>query len=63
METFQCFWRQGYRSYAVGSRLRAVTVSDVETIVSAGVNHLGSHSFLFLDDLGSVGRFEGMLAS
>jgi FkbM family methyltransferase len=48
METFQCFWRHGYRSFAIGPRLRSVTESDLETIVATGVNHLGGHSFLFL---------------
>jgi FkbM family methyltransferase len=49
METFQGFWSRGYRSYAIGPRLRPVRESDIETIVATEVDHLGSHSFLFID--------------
>jgi FkbM family methyltransferase len=48
METFRCFWNQGYRSYAIGPQLRSVEETDIETIVATGDNHLGGHSFLFL---------------
>jgi FkbM family methyltransferase len=49
METFQCFWHQGYRSYSIGAQLHPVQESDIETIVAKKVNHLGGHSFLFVD--------------
>jgi FkbM family methyltransferase len=48
-QTFQCFWDHGYSSLSVDSGLREVVASDLESIVQTGVNHLGGHSFLFLD--------------
>lgn len=48
MDTFGCFWQLGYRSFAIGPRIRPVQESDIETIVATQVNHLGGHSFLFV---------------
>ena len=57
LETFEKFCSRGYKSVAADSLMREITSEEVHQIIKTKIDTLGTHNFLFYDQVLGVPKF------